>query len=556
MKRISFNRALVRLTALNVLVSVLALTAPTMVQAQSDKSIIDSNNSDLGDLAVNYKACAVNSLYLICKLKSIPANMAEINKSLSPEVDGSNSINDLERAAKLSGLEPMSVTTTISGLLNLSFPLIALVRNTDSKPLTRGNSHYIVVLGAFPEGLLVLDAPRAAEFYDYNAFKTHWSGVAVAFNADPLLRKPTDNLSVLLTTHNLILIGLTIYVVILAISIIVKTRRHPFSPNPLQAATLLLTFCCGCGRPDRLSNALLIPNHTINLGVLKPGLHDFSFDIENNGMKPIRVTYIQSSCSCTVPEKPLPLAPGTKTKVRGSVKVANGPGSARLILRGDGFVGDEAVDLFWVGVGPPRLYPSDTTLTMHEGATAECELEILCADGNAAISLQDVSQLPPWLSARITTKLTSNQSTRVRHYLHLTAIRPDTSFRSAGYTLKLTQSNTIYPITLNLTIDFITPIRVTPKQLIIVSNPRLESLSKTYNLIVESSSDKPLQIQKVPNNFSADIVPIPNSPGRFKLTITHKLRLPEQKMITLHISDGAAYSVDVPIRILAGSVNP
>lgn len=169
-----------------------------------------------------------------------------------------------------------------------------------------------------------------------------------------------------------------------------RADARPALAAPVRPALvfvgLALSVAGGCTKrntPPRL----FVEAATIDLGVVDPGIRDFSFNVENRGGSALKVEKIHSSCTCTVAERPKSLRPGEAALVRGVVRVSAGPGSTNLSIFSNDPDGDRAIHLEWFGTCLPTLVPSSITISEPSTGVAVHELEITYPGGEPRQSL-------------------------------------------------------------------------------------------------------------------------------------------------------------------------
>jgi len=64
-----------------------------------------------------------------------------------------------------------------------TIPLPAIV-HLKSEARQSNASHYVVLIGLHPQGVILIDPPTGATLHPYSEFAAEWSGVAIAFPKD------------------------------------------------------------------------------------------------------------------------------------------------------------------------------------------------------------------------------------------------------------------------------------------------------------------------------------------------------------------------------------
>ncbi len=140
-----------------------------------------------------YRACGLNCLKVVCGLKGVDASFDRLGELLGPNAKGESSIEDLERAARAVGLDPVSARVDLAHLARLPMPAIVHLR-TRARDSTA--SHYVVLMGLLARGVVTIDPPMRATYHPYDEFKADWTGVVVAFPGDEAGRQAVAGLLV------------------------------------------------------------------------------------------------------------------------------------------------------------------------------------------------------------------------------------------------------------------------------------------------------------------------------------------------------------------------
>jgi hypothetical protein len=154
----------------------LALSAGSAPMTSAGDSPKDGGDPD------PYRSCAVNCLYVICRIRGVDVAFSSTADLLQPRKNGDCSIADIERAATAIGLEPVSARLDRRDLPKVPFPAIVHLR---SRAPRSASNHYVVLMGLFRRGVVTIDPPNAATCHPYQEFYHDWTGVVVAFPRDP-----------------------------------------------------------------------------------------------------------------------------------------------------------------------------------------------------------------------------------------------------------------------------------------------------------------------------------------------------------------------------------
>lgn len=155
----------------------------------------------------------------------------------------------------------------------------------------------------------------------------------------------------------------------------------------------------GCNRVGADGPVLGVPERLVNLGPHDPGGATFSVPIENRGDAELIVSEIISSCTCTIPEAPPAIPPGGTGTIRGTVTVATGPGTAKLVIHHN--AGEpEVVLLKWMGNAEPVLLPPVVSLDVRRGGTATADVVVSYPGGDPEMGLtvEAITGLPDFVT--------------------------------------------------------------------------------------------------------------------------------------------------------------
>jgi hypothetical protein len=129
--------------------------------------------------------CAVNSLYLLLRLRGKPVTYPEVEAVLPVTANGTN-LADVRRCAEGLGLRCRVIKTTPEALYRCPLPAIA---HTEEQKATTG--HYVVITAVGLDGIEAIDGTSAAiNLTPMGSFRKAWTGyLLVTEDEAPLWRK-------------------------------------------------------------------------------------------------------------------------------------------------------------------------------------------------------------------------------------------------------------------------------------------------------------------------------------------------------------------------------
>ncbi len=126
-----------------------------------------------------FRACGLNCLFVVAKMNGVATTLPTLEEEIAPRANGDSSIADLERAATKLGLKPISVRLARGDLPTLPLPAIVHFK---TRARQSESSHYVVLIGLHPEGVVLIDPPAGATLHPFSEFVEEWSGVAISFS--------------------------------------------------------------------------------------------------------------------------------------------------------------------------------------------------------------------------------------------------------------------------------------------------------------------------------------------------------------------------------------
>ena len=125
-----------------------------------------------------YRACGLNCLAVVAGMRGVDVTLNSLEAVLKPRPNGDSSLMDIERAARSIGLDPVSTRLDLDRLASAPMPTIVQLKSRSTR--TSAN-HYVVVVGLYLKGVVVVDPPLAATYQPYEQFSRDWTGIAVSF---------------------------------------------------------------------------------------------------------------------------------------------------------------------------------------------------------------------------------------------------------------------------------------------------------------------------------------------------------------------------------------
>ncbi len=128
-----------------------------------------------------YRACGLNCLFVVAKWNEIDTTLTALSNEVAPRDSGDSSVADLERAALALGLDPVAARVEMEDLDTIPLPAIV---HLGSQARQSSASHYVVLIGLHPQGVILIDPPGGATLHPYSEFAKEWTGVILAFPAE------------------------------------------------------------------------------------------------------------------------------------------------------------------------------------------------------------------------------------------------------------------------------------------------------------------------------------------------------------------------------------
>jgi hypothetical protein len=380
-----------------LLTTLLAVTLVAGEGAPADKDVVI-----LGD----YAPCGIVSLYLIAKIREVPAEWEQVKTLVGPHgPDQTHSFADLSRAATQLGMHPVGLQVRREALKDLPLPAILQVRDSarpDESP------HLLVLLRLEADGVTLLDAPYPPYFLPESQFASTWTGNVLVFahsegDAGQLRAAAQEPAWMRLALWVWVGAGGVLLICLLAGSVWLR-RAIPslpgvvrFPPRRWQAATAVvasvalvgtlsvLYFSRPAGQPTPPRCAFDSAVH--DLGELAPGATTVRVRITNAGDAPLSITDVRSTCSCAVVTAPELISAREQGVMEVALSVSPGPGKARLTVESNDPEGPKSLVLAWRGTAQPRLAPGWVAATSVPTDRAyQRTLKLIYPGGKSAIA--------------------------------------------------------------------------------------------------------------------------------------------------------------------------
>jgi hypothetical protein len=328
----------------------------------------------------DYAPCGVVSLYLACRIRAVPVTWEQLQSLVGPPgPDGSHSFEDLSRAAMQLGLHPIGLHTGREALNDLPMPAVIQVINPHRPDLP---PHLLVLLRTEVDGVFLLDAPFPANFTPNSQFQEYWTGNVLVLALDEQQAQRVR--SIALAQRGLsvafwgwgALGGVSLLVLVrpwrwrgksasgstnahlgFGRAILRAPARFPKSSAGLLTAILLTAILSKLLWKAKPSCVLEKP--VVDLGIVAPGEHTIPVALRNAGDQPLRISAVNSNCTCGVIVKHPDVI---EARQRGTVEVllqtSSGSRSIRLQVLSNDPAGPKNVVLTWHGEVTPLLIPS------------------------------------------------------------------------------------------------------------------------------------------------------------------------------------------------------
>ncbi|MHB1557828.1 MAG: hypothetical protein ACYC61_10130 [Isosphaeraceae bacterium] len=254
-----------------------------------------------------------------------------------------------------------------------------------------------------------------------------------------------------------------------------------------------------------------------DLGVLDPGKHELSIDVENRGGSPLHFKKISSSCSCTVAKVPADLPPGGRGSVRVMVTVGPGSGSAQLFIVTDDPDSEHVVHLSWFGKSTPRLIPWSVEISQRASGVAVQEIEISYSGGESGggmtflgasglpdgVTVEQVSDDPYAIRAIPGLGVSPNEALSLvvgKSMLRLKSIATRNPAPTATCTISVRHRGVEYKLPLTIAVVSHVGLRAKPRSLLFAASSldRLTRLERISIISADSKDDGRLEVVRKP----------------------------------------------------------
>jgi hypothetical protein len=303
-------------------------------------------------------------------MRDVPVTWQELKNLLGPtDQDGTHSFEDLSRAASSLGLHPVPLEADRHALPGLPTPFIAQVQ---PKSEGDGPPHFILVLRAEADRVILVDPPRVPRPVGSAYFARTWTGHVLVFAAD---EKQAQSLKIRGHVQQgfsvvfwawLVLGGIVLgsLATIRPAQVIVSwwariSRRTRWTALAgVSGACLVILFVPWLlSRLPRGAPCCSLDKSSIDLGELQHGRHTAEIWVKNQGGSPLHITKVQSSCSCAGVAFPPVIEPQASAAIRVSLEAQPGPRQARLRVVSDDPEGPKDLLVTWHGKLVPWLVP-------------------------------------------------------------------------------------------------------------------------------------------------------------------------------------------------------
>lgn len=368
-----------------------------------------------------YNACAQGCLYAVARLKGVQTGIAYVKKLVGPPQRGQHSLATIERAAHDLGLFPIAVSVDQSELRGLPMPAICHLKH--SFFLHGQGPHFIVLLAARDNGVVILDLPFRTAFVPWTAFRAEWTGNLLLFadSADAARKwkgsfeSPADHRlkGRLVFSGSLLLFVALITIQWEGCKVVIRgavRAARALSPSargvagserpsrrrcairtasrvlPVLVAGVVTVVLGRCLMHPEKGAMLRTPSGVVDLGEFPPGEGKTTIRLRNVGDRSLRIERVMTTCACALPATPPDIAPGGEANLDLSLAVTPGPRSAHVVVCSNDPEGPHEFALRWYGSAmpqflPPRVFAQGVPL----GSKYERTIQIVYAGGPFAI---------------------------------------------------------------------------------------------------------------------------------------------------------------------------
>jgi hypothetical protein len=327
--------------------------------------------ADAAVIAGDYRSCGINSLYVVCKMRSIPVRFEQLRELVGPsDSDMTHSFADLVRAAEQLGLPAVPMNVPFDQLDTLPMPLLVQIRSPHHPELP---PHFLVVTKIEGGQVWLLDAPYPLATIGNVSFARAYSGNVLVFpvSSDQLAGATAPGRWSVWAKFVLPPLALVAVVLLLAVPrrfavVLARARLRRaiagFAVVGLTAAVALFGALYWNRQPT--PPQLVFEREDFSLGELKIGTTHVEIPIRNDSDSPLHITGVRSSCTCAVVNAPSDLPPGGRGVIDVELAVARGGKTATVLVESNDPRGAQAVTLDWRGTaGMEILSPNAFNLS-------------------------------------------------------------------------------------------------------------------------------------------------------------------------------------------------
>ncbi len=350
----------------------------------------------------DYAACGPVSLFLVARMREIPATWPQVQELVGPSADDrTHSFLDLARAATALGLYPVALHCSWGQLRDLPMPAIIQVRDVN---IPGDPPHLLVLLRPESDGAILLDAPQPTYFLPATRFADVWTGNILIFPgtaAAAAAYQPNTSRSALIrvSVWALALGGAACFLVAVCRRWQGGTRRlgHLLSANRATVArACVVLIVCGAAvtwiwfrktaakspSPPRCA----FEQAALALGELAPGTTVMPITLRNDGDETLTISAVRSTCACVVSKAPRSIDPRRRAQLDLELTVTPGPRSVQLTVESNDPEGPKHLVLAWHGTAKPHLFPIRIdAAAVPLGETYQRTIRLIYPGGKSAI---------------------------------------------------------------------------------------------------------------------------------------------------------------------------
>lgn len=531
-----------------------------------------------------YRACGVNSLYVVMQCLGVESDLTQLEALLNPDADGSNTMLEIRDVAVSQGLHPVPVRVGKDQLSSIPAPAIMHVRELAGEP--EGN-HFVVYLGQTEsKQVLILDPPTPSRRIPPGRFQRLWTGVALAIftdaedadafaaevselpasedNSTPFWMEPFLWLAVgQLILFSVILFG--------------AYREKTTDSHPRRVATAMLIAgslagILGCGSSG--TPHVVFDRQVFEFGVIPDEGKDLSVPIKNDGDGPLIINAVQTSCACTLASTPPRIEPGETKEIvirpPHGRRAAVGPVTSRLVVISNDRSGPHEIALMWINESPPALDPPRLHITDAViGTIVERPVRITYAGGEERFPLEILESKSSFSNAEL--KQVDSQPVAKHSWRPVQNDRVvvgETTFSlrlpvpqspgtvTGNCVFRVRQAGKEYVLDLPVEIEGEGVVTCAPR-LLFLSARKPEALvgqQRKFKLIARTEANVTPVVSDLPDYLSADIEAGDSEEGRKSFELTVSVTRPPKDgesgaAIAIELPDHSASRIELPVTI-------